>query len=361
MGSKRLRVGVIGCGNFGSELARIACETAGVELAAVAGGSDDTAARLAAELACACEPDAEALIRRTDVDAVIVASPNYLHKQHVLLAAQRGKHVFCEKPTALSYADCCQMVEACREASVVLMAGHILHFMDGIDKAKRLVREGALGRLLTAGVERTGWMSQASGAGWKYRPELTGGYVFHFIHELDLVQSFCGPALGVSAVRAARDGREALQLQLAFAGGGVGAMEYGSMFRWGEHRMTLNGTAGALQIDFSRSLVTLRRPSGTEKFGINGSENEDAARVRSYAAAGGEIAFTGAAERPPLFLRGPLRRELDAFRAAALGLPAAPSWLPLLDGTAALSSVATAEAAVKALETGKREIIQTFR
>ena len=56
------------------------------------------------------ETDLDVLCGRPDVDAVIVATPNYLHKGPVIAAARHKKHVFCEKPMALSYADCDEMV-----------------------------------------------------------------------------------------------------------------------------------------------------------------------------------------------------------------------------------------------------------
>ena len=65
----------------------------------------ENAGTVAAELGCDTETDLDRLYSREDVDAVIVASPNYLHKEPVIKAAEHGVHVFCEKPIALSYQD----------------------------------------------------------------------------------------------------------------------------------------------------------------------------------------------------------------------------------------------------------------
>ena len=78
---------------------------------------------MAAELGCDVETDLDVLYGREDVDAVIVASPNYLHKEPVIKAAEHGVHVFCEKPIALSFKDCAEMVEACDRHQVTFMAG----------------------------------------------------------------------------------------------------------------------------------------------------------------------------------------------------------------------------------------------
>ena len=73
-------------------------------------------------MGCDVETDLDTLYSRDDVDAVIVATPNYLHKEPVVKAAEHGVNVFCEKPIALSYQDCDDMVRACQEHGVIFMA-----------------------------------------------------------------------------------------------------------------------------------------------------------------------------------------------------------------------------------------------
>ncbi|MCS7464796.1 Gfo/Idh/MocA family oxidoreductase [Paenibacillus doosanensis] len=351
-----VNVGIIGCGNFGAELARIVDSLEGMRAAAVVGGADDSARRLANELGCDCEADAGKLASRPDIDAIVVASPNFLHKEHVLLAAKHGKHIFCEKPIALSLADCDEMLRACEHASVRFMAGHIMHFMGGVRRVKRMIAEGAIGRPIAVHAERTGWMEGAKDD-WKHRPELTGGYLFHYIHELDLVQAYLGPAreaflAGTGLPGAAGAGRhDILLLSLKLQGDALGTMQYGSGFRWGEHSLKINGTEGAVLFDFKRSEIIVRTPDGIERFGMNGCAEEDEDRVRSYLAMEGKIAFTTANDRPPLFLRGPMRLEMECFRDCLRGKPAAGEFAPLFDGTSARSSIATAEAAMASLHT----------
>ena len=95
---------VVGTGYFGAELGRIMKEQEGAAITAVY--DPENADVIAEELGCDVETDLDTLFSREDVDAVIVASPNYLHKEPVIKAAEHGVHVFCEKPIALSYADC---------------------------------------------------------------------------------------------------------------------------------------------------------------------------------------------------------------------------------------------------------------
>ncbi|HET9746790.1 MAG TPA: Gfo/Idh/MocA family oxidoreductase [Chitinophagaceae bacterium] len=64
----------------------------------------------------------------TDIDIVYVVTPNALHRDFVVRAAQAGKHVICEKPMALSVEDCDLMIEACKKAGKLLSIGYRLHF-----------------------------------------------------------------------------------------------------------------------------------------------------------------------------------------------------------------------------------------
>ncbi|MEG9036631.1 2,7-anhydro-N-acetylneuraminate hydratase, partial [Acinetobacter baumannii] len=100
-------------------------------------------------LQCINMSSLDALVSSKLVDCVIVATPNYLHKEPVIKAAKNKKHVFCEKPIALSYEDCVDMVKACKEAGVTFMAGHIMNFFNGVQYARKLIKEGVIGEILS--------------------------------------------------------------------------------------------------------------------------------------------------------------------------------------------------------------------
>jgi predicted dehydrogenase len=90
-------------------------------------------------------PDLERILRSGAVDAVYVATPNALHKDHVLLAARCKVHVLCEKPLATSVADAEEMAQACERASLKLMCAYRLHFEEATLKAIELVKSGKIG------------------------------------------------------------------------------------------------------------------------------------------------------------------------------------------------------------------------
>jgi predicted dehydrogenase len=81
------------------------------------------------------------------VDAITVACPNDLHAPVTLAAAAAGKHVFVDKPLAVTLDECDQMIEACAKAGVLLMYGENLCFAPKYVRAKQLADEGALGEV----------------------------------------------------------------------------------------------------------------------------------------------------------------------------------------------------------------------
>lgn len=82
-----------------------------------------------------------------NVDAVYIATPNQLHAEHVIAAAERGKHVIVEKPMALSIAECDAMNEAAEKHNIKLLCGHTHSFDPPIRKMREIVRSGEVGRL----------------------------------------------------------------------------------------------------------------------------------------------------------------------------------------------------------------------
>src|SRR5262249_21265752 len=88
-----------------------------------------------------------ALLASKDVQVVSLCVPNDLHCQMTIEAAQAGKHVICEKPLCMNLAEAKQMISACKEAGVKLMYAEELCFTPKYVRAKRLVDEGALGKV----------------------------------------------------------------------------------------------------------------------------------------------------------------------------------------------------------------------
>jgi predicted dehydrogenase len=144
--SAGLRVGVAGCGYWGSKHVRALRALDSVESVTVIDPSPDRYLALerhfpglgrAAELS-------EAL---PDIDAVVIATPPSTHVRLALEAIAAGKHVLVEKPLATTAADARAMVEAARARGVVLMVGHTFEFHSAVWSLREMVRDGRLGQL----------------------------------------------------------------------------------------------------------------------------------------------------------------------------------------------------------------------
>jgi predicted dehydrogenase len=80
-----------------------------------------------------------------DIDAVYIGLPNSMHAEYTIRAAKAGKHVLCEKPMAISSAECRAMIDACKQANVKLMIAYRVHYDPIWLRVKELARSGAIG------------------------------------------------------------------------------------------------------------------------------------------------------------------------------------------------------------------------
>lgn len=354
---------VIGTGYFGSELARIINRMESTRVTAVLDPANGPS--VAGELHCDVETDLDVLCARQDVDAVVVASPNDLHKAPVLCAAGHGKHVFCEKPIALSYIDCAEMVEACARARVRFMAGHVMNFFSGVRTAKRLIAQGRIGQVLYCHAARTGWENQQKTVSWKKMRQRSGGHLYHHIHELDCIQFLMGPAREVTMTggNVAHQGSgygdedDMLLLTLEFGNGTYATLEYGSAFRWSEHYLLIQGTEGAIRLDMQNVGCTLRTTDGDTHFLLHKNRDEDEDRAAKYKTRlGGDGAVRYGKPGDPIspWLHSIMVDEMQYFNDVLHGKPVDPEFRPLLDGSAARDSIATADACTLSLKEDRK-------
>lgn len=126
------------------------------------------------------------LLRRGDIDAVVICSANSDHEALALAAIAAGKHVLCEKPLALTVEGCDRMIDAARAAGVRMMTAFPVRFSPAIREAKRLIASGALGRVLAADTTNHGTMPGR----WFVDAALSGGgaVIDHTVHVVDLLR-----------------------------------------------------------------------------------------------------------------------------------------------------------------------------
>ena len=157
MPKRLIRYAVVGCGHIAQAAVLPAFGNArrNSRLAAIVSGDSLKRAALAEkyslDAACSYEQYDE-LVRSRAIDAVYIALPNSLHAEYAERAARAGVHVLCEKPMALSEAECERMARVARENGVKLMVAYRLHFERANLEAIEIARSGRIGepRLFTS-------------------------------------------------------------------------------------------------------------------------------------------------------------------------------------------------------------------
>ena len=351
---KTIGYGIVGTGYFGAHLGRILRTLDGAEVRAVYDPANGEA--IAAEFGCDAAESLEALCSRDDIDAVIVASPNYLHKEPVICAARHKKHVFCEKPIALCYKDCDEMVRTAQENGVIFMAGHIMNFFHGVRIAKQYIQQGKIGRVLYAHSARNGWEEPQPEISWKKIREKSGGHLYHHIHELDCIQFIMGPATKAVMVggNVAHQGEQfgdeddMLLISLEFGNNTYAMLEYGSAFHYPEHYVLIQGTEGFIRIDMCNTGFTMKTKDGTIVTDTTHDSKElDEERTHIYHSTemDGAIQYGHPGKLPPMWLQSVMNNEMRFFNGIMHGNPVPEEFKALMTGEAARAVIATADAA----------------
>ncbi len=136
----------------------------------------------------------EEVVKRDDVHAVIIATPNVFHPAIAIAAARTGKHVLCEKPLALNYADAKAMAGAAEQSGIRHMTAFTYRFVPSMRYLHHLIQQGELGqpyhyrscRLQDWGTRNLGWRQQKRLAG-------TGELGDMLSHRIDFAHHLIGP------------------------------------------------------------------------------------------------------------------------------------------------------------------------
>lgn len=141
------------------------------------------------------------LLADPEVEAVYIASPVHLHARQIKLAAAAGKHILCEKPLTRTLAEGRAAVAACRRHGVFLQEGYMMAFHGAHLKARQLIEEGRLGRLVYLRAQLSCWYPKIEGA-WRQDPKTGGGGALMDMatHLYALLEQFAGPIRRIAAL-----------------------------------------------------------------------------------------------------------------------------------------------------------------
>ncbi len=201
-----LRIAIAGFGWWGRHIAKRLTGHSEIAVAAIV----EPVAALHADIrAHGLEPlsDLNGALARSDVDAVVLTTPNLVHEEQVIACAEAGKHVFCEKPLGLKAASARRSVAAVKKAGVQLGIGHERRFEPAMVELRKAIEAGALGTIMHAeaafshdkliGVPEGDWRTSKAVAP-------AAGMTGMGIHLTDLLISFFGRVKTVQAMTASR-------------------------------------------------------------------------------------------------------------------------------------------------------------
>lgn len=147
-----LKIGVVGCGAIGREhIKRLQHKLQGSRVVAVCDVFEEGAKKAAALAGEGTKvfTDATALVNDADVDAIVVTTPGFAHKDVVLAAVKAGKPVFCEKPLCTTAADCKEIVDAeIAGGKHLVQVGFMRRYDKGYNQVKELLDSGDFGKPL---------------------------------------------------------------------------------------------------------------------------------------------------------------------------------------------------------------------
>lgn len=187
-----IKIGIVGAGGMGTVHRSNYAYMEGCRVAAVVGQTKQDEER-SKEWGVPLYRDVDAMLDREEIDVVDVCTPTFLHKEHVMKALARGKHIITEKPIALTSADAKEMFDMAREKGVQLFVGQVLRFYKESQLLKELVEDGRYGMVLDAVFERLSACPRWAQGGWLFDKAKSGHLPFDLhIHDLDLMVSLFG-------------------------------------------------------------------------------------------------------------------------------------------------------------------------
>ena len=201
---KTFGLGLVGCGGMGRSLAVSANQIGTLELNTNE-KTDDTSVAVKVISVCDTNPSLSKklsqdigsemttnyldLLEDSRINAILIATPPFLHKSIAVDSATAGKHVFTEKPMATSLVDCDHMIQAAQSNGIQLGVGLVCRFHAVHSKVRELVHSGQYGRPISMKVHRTGGPWPGELGHWRMKREECGGFLMEVnAHEIDFMR-----------------------------------------------------------------------------------------------------------------------------------------------------------------------------
>jgi len=192
-----VKIALIGAGFIAQTHANAFKQIKNAEIVAVVDKIEEMGRRLVQNCNAKYFMDIDEILKNNDIDLVDICVPTFLHEEMVLKAAAAKKHIFCEKPLALSLEEADNMIKAVKDNGVKAMVGHALRFWPEYMKVKEYIDSGVLGKPLQAFCQRLAVTPDWHQGNWGASEKFGGGAALDLhIHDLDyLIWIFGKPSI----------------------------------------------------------------------------------------------------------------------------------------------------------------------
>jgi len=196
----------------------------------------------------------DAALQDEAIDAVYIASPVAVHAEQAIAALRAGKHVLCEKPVAMHYAQAEEMVAAGRESGRLLGVSYYRRLYPKLMRAKELIAQGAIGQPVLAEANCHGWLESEERA-WLRDPAIAGGGPLYDIgsHRIDAMNFLFGSPQRATGLLSNAVHRMAVEdsatVLVEYAGGVHGVVDVRWNSRVTRDQFRVIGTEGEINLD----------------------------------------------------------------------------------------------------------------
>ena len=259
--------GLVGASTIAGEWVIDAIRATGGEIVSVMSSNADRGAAYAARHKIPrAVTTLDALVNDVQIDAVYISTTNELHRDQAIAAAKAGKHVLCEKPLALALDDAHAMIEAAKEAGVVLATNHHLRNAASHRAMREAIAAGRIGKPLSARVFHAVYLPPHL-QGWRLdKPQAGGGVILDItVHDADTLRFVLNddPVEAVALSQSGGMGKQGLEDAvmgvLRFKSGVIAQFHDGFTTQYAETGFEVHGTEGSL---IARNVMT-QKPVGT--------------------------------------------------------------------------------------------------
>ncbi len=334
--SGQVKIALIGLGWWGRKMLDVLSEADDtISVVRIVEPDVEAARDVASRLNIPVSPDLEDALGDPAVEAVVLATPHALHTAQIEAAVKAGKHVFCEKPLALTAREAVQSVQLCRQANLILGMGHERRWEPPIARLLAMADAGDLGRVqqIEANFSHDKFL-QLDRGNWRLKPDQApaGGMTATGIHLLDLSVRLLGAAESVLCICESLSSDlpqgDTVAAYVKFRNGGTSYVS-ASLANPFMSRFTVYGSRGWIDI---RDKAHVEAPDGW---------------VVTSAMAGGEIAVEEVAPAEPV------KDNLVAFARAVRGDAPYP-----ISGSDLINNIALLEAVFKSASSGRIEQVE---